>query len=184
MLRPILAALILGTLSFSASAVSVSPGTCGVTLTCWTTDDSSNLTETEIKSLVGTISDLTLFYRQDFNGAESGSFADSFETVFLNSPEPDGANISYTGGTSIDCPECYLIVKDFNQTPAQYLFDLAAWNGTEILALTEFWPGAENGAISNVAIWGGPAVVPVPAAVWLFGTALVGFIGFSRRTKV
>jgi hypothetical protein len=28
------------------------------------------------------------------------------------------------------------------------------------------------------------AVVPVPAAVWLFGTALIGFIGFSRRTTV
>ena len=26
--------------------------------------------------------------------------------------------------------------------------------------------------------------VPVPAAVWLFGTALIGFIGISRRTKV
>ncbi len=29
-----------------------------------------------------------------------------------------------------------------------------------------------------------PQVVPVPAAVWLFGTALIGFIGFSRRTNV
>ena len=29
-----------------------------------------------------------------------------------------------------------------------------------------------------------PSVVPVPAAVWLFGTALVGFVGFSRRRKV
>jgi hypothetical protein len=28
------------------------------------------------------------------------------------------------------------------------------------------------------------SAVPVPAAVWLFGTALIGFIGFSRRTKV
>ena len=26
--------------------------------------------------------------------------------------------------------------------------------------------------------------VPVPAAVWLFGTALIGFIGMSRRTNV
>ena len=26
--------------------------------------------------------------------------------------------------------------------------------------------------------------VPVPAAVWLFGTALIGFIGLSRRRKV
>jgi len=26
--------------------------------------------------------------------------------------------------------------------------------------------------------------VPVPAAVWLFGTALIGFVGMSRRTKI
>lgn len=28
-----------------------------------------------------------------------------------------------------------------------------------------------------------PAVVPVPAAVWLFGTGLIGLIGFSNRRK-
>jgi hypothetical protein len=28
-----------------------------------------------------------------------------------------------------------------------------------------------------------PSVVPVPAAFWLFGTALIGFIGFSRKTS-
>jgi hypothetical protein len=29
-----------------------------------------------------------------------------------------------------------------------------------------------------------PSPVPVPAAVWLFGTALIGFVGMSRRRKV
>jgi hypothetical protein len=28
------------------------------------------------------------------------------------------------------------------------------------------------------------SAVPVPAAVWLFGTALLGFIGMSRKTNV
>jgi len=36
------------------------------------------------------------------------------------------------------------------------------------------------GAITTVAI---PAV-PVPAAFWLFGTALIGFVGMARKTKV
>jgi len=27
-------------------------------------------------------------------------------------------------------------------------------------------------------------VVPVPAAIWLFGTALIGFVGMSRKTKL
>jgi hypothetical protein len=31
---------------------------------------------------------------------------------------------------------------------------------------------------------GGISVVPVPAAFWLFGTALIGFIGMSRRTNL
>jgi hypothetical protein len=31
---------------------------------------------------------------------------------------------------------------------------------------------------------GAMSPVPVPAAVWLFGTALIGFIGFSRRRKI
>ena len=29
-----------------------------------------------------------------------------------------------------------------------------------------------------------PSAVPVPAAVWLFGTALIGLVGMSRRRKV
>jgi len=30
---------------------------------------------------------------------------------------------------------------------------------------------------------GVPSTVPVPAAAWLFGSALIGFFGFSRRKK-
>ncbi len=47
---------------------------------------------------------------------------------------------------------------------------------------------ALQGLTENYSHWTeyGPAVsqVPVPAAIWLFGTALVGFIGVSRRRVV
>jgi len=29
-----------------------------------------------------------------------------------------------------------------------------------------------------------PNPIPIPAAVWLFGTALIGFVGMSRRRAV
>ncbi len=39
--------------------------------------------------------------------------------------------------------------------------------------------------VNDVAIVGAHiAAVPLPSSVWLFGTALLGFIGFSRRTRI
>lgn len=37
-----------------------------------------------------------------------------------------------------------------------------------------------SGAIDNLAY----NIVPIPASVWLFGTALLGFIGFARRRTI
>lgn len=37
------------------------------------------------------------------------------------------------------------------------------------------------GCATTSAYFGGSAAVPVPAAVWLFGSGLLGLIGFSRR---
>jgi hypothetical protein len=41
---------------------------------------------------------------------------------------------------------------------------------------------ANQASLGEVAFSVSP--VPVPAAAWLFGTALIGFVGMSRRTKV
>jgi hypothetical protein len=43
------------------------------------------------------------------------------------------------------------------------------------------FPGALTGLQWGVEV---VSAVPVPAAVWLFGTALIGFVGMSRRRKV
>jgi hypothetical protein len=81
--------------------------------------------------------------------------------------------------------------------PLEFLFevtggDLAgAYGGTggTILTGTDFagWLGnfanaPFSGASDTFAV--SPSPVPVPATVWLFGTALIGFVGMSRRRKV
>ena len=39
--------------------------------------------------------------------------------------------------------------------------------------------GSNFGAIDNINV----NAVPIPAAAWLFGTALIGLVGFSKRRK-
>ncbi len=43
--------------------------------------------------------------------------------------------------------------------------------------------GRQYIGLDNVSVLGASAV-PVPAAIWLFGTALLGFIGFGRRRSI
>jgi hypothetical protein len=57
-----------------------------------------------------------------------------------------------------------------------YYFDNIS-SGELTVILTE-------GGWSHYTEYGAMSAVPVPAAAWLFGTALIGFIGLSRRTKV
>ena len=130
---------------------------------------------------------------------EFGDLKDSYSTKFvidLMNPSVDGftgATISHDDGEpKADCKSpgslCYLLVKDGNNNPTSYLFDISMiWDGEMDIVLKNFWgtdgAGSANGSISNVQIWG-PSPVPVPAAVWLFGTALLGFIGLSRSARV
>ena len=74
----------------------------------------------------------------------------------------------------------YLLLK-VGQTPDYAIiklngdssFDFAAYDGTGsgLSHYLEFGQGMRT-------------AVPVPAAVWLFGTALIGFVGVSRKRKV
>jgi hypothetical protein len=38
-----------------------------------------------------------------------------------------------------------------------------------------------GGGSYQVAMWGTPAAVPVPAAIYLFGSGLIGLVGLARR---
>lgn len=142
--------------------------------------------EAWVLSCLGKDLNLSLFYKADFNddgpAFESGPFAGSYQTTFFNTlADPSDALIDYISGLAIVCPECFLVVKDGNQTPAQYLFDIGSWNGTDDLILSGFWPN--QGAISNVAIWGGAPArqVSAPGTIALLGLAIAGLAFVARR---
>ena len=67
----------------------------------------------------------------------------------------------------------YDLPLGFIQLESQY--DLELW------FLTSETSSSHKSSVSEITTV--PAV-PVPAAVWLFGTALIGFVGISRRRKI
>ena len=51
--------------------------------------------------------------------------------------------------------------------------------GLADIVLLTWMQGATNHAFDNIVV----SPIPIPAAIWLFGTALIGLFGFNKRSK-
>lgn len=188
--------MLCGFAGFNAHAIVITPSTAGIILGSSLTPPTGP-SNCEVGCIYnafninGGVDDgsLSLLYKSDVSGdlsgigSDSGSFAASYVTTFSNTAtDPADALIDYISGSSIVCPDCYLAIKDGNQTPSYYFYDLASWNGTDDIVLRDFWP--LRGAISHVSIWGGDATtvteLPEPGILVLLSLGLIG-LGLSRR---
>jgi hypothetical protein len=159
-----------------ASALSITPATANAATGDQTSQSQIN---TAIAPIIGTATQL---YKQNVGGSEVGSLAGSYNTTFENSPlDPMDALIEYVSGSYVG-GTAWLLVKDGNQSPAWYLFNLTTlgWNGTDDLELRGFWPG--NGAISHVTLYG-TRVPETGVGVALLGLVLAGMGAVHRRSR-
>jgi hypothetical protein len=176
-LKLLLLAWLMIAATFRAQALTITPDN-SLSLLTFTTHNQSAI-DSEISA---SYPDLTLAYKMNHGGGEEGPLLGSYQTSFSNTPaDPSDATITYISGPGITAPEMYLLVKDGNQSPYAYFFDISEWNWMEEdLVLTEFWP--QRGAISNVTIYTmGTAQVPDGGAtLMLMGISFSGLI-ITRR---
>ena len=78
-----------------------------------------------------------------------------------------------------------VIAQVFNNLSSLSNFVLSGFNDVSIVTISALnVAGSESTAnlsIDNLNVASNISTVPVPAAAWLFGSALLGFLGFSRR---
>ncbi len=187
----LLATLITGS-GFGAHALVISPSS-DITASGLTVGQTKQLGQAKIDVLIapylGSASEL---YKQNFNGAEEGALSLNYNTSFTGaSGDPSGASIQYSGGNFIGGTS-FLLIKDGNHQPWWYLFNLTGlgWNGTDALALENFWPA--GGSISHVTLYGtstparsttSTAVPDSGASGWLLAGGLV-LLSYARRWLV
>lgn len=168
------------------ATIVLTPADCNIGVNCWTSPENKQPTAEIVANLVGTSTDLLMLYKSDQDNAQgsvdSGLAAAWYDTTYSNSStDPQDALIEWLGGPSLSCSECYLSIKDGNNNPSLYIFDISFWDGQMDIDMNDFWP--TQGAISNVAIWGPATSVTEPVTLALLGLGLFGVASARNRHR-
>ena len=124
-----------------------------------------------------TANEMAYMYYTNLNGVNLYDIYGTQNTTWgLPDTEPfanlitDGNHINGQYWTGVTFGEVSL------ESAFDFYFDHGGQGGTQKLSTWNFVWAVSDGDI-------GASVVPVPAAVWLFGSGLVGLVGFARRKK-
>jgi len=167
-INKILCGMVLGMASISAQAASV----------YWEpTDGDVNFSYTTVAGY-----SLGIFDVDDFDGSQAnplmlytGAGADTIDIVAAGSDFSATSAVTGNFTTLYNDSQFVIALTDNNNwfEPISW-YELAA--GSNMYDIT-----FSNGSVLSIDAT--PTVVPVPAAVWLFGSGLIGLAGFARRKK-
>jgi hypothetical protein len=90
------------------------------------------------------------------------------------------ADVAFTGALSGGGNVTQTFTIDGNAFGAETFLFSSLWANLTQVTWTQTSPFHQ---FDNITL-NAPSAVPVPAAIWLFGTALIGFVGMSRIRKV
>ena len=108
------------------------------------------------------------------------TFVAEAETNVANVGGGGAANGLTSGATASVSPEYLMFDIALNGVETTFADLITALNSGTLRAGIHVGSYASGGSEKFSSV----SAVPVPAAAWLFGTALIGFIGLSRRTGV
>lgn len=135
-----------------------------------------------------TYENTTQFYNTDFSSGDPGTEPDEiFITMFGDTYKAVGLSYCYGGdcytqteawfGTDFDQDGYYNKALVFDD----YIYSGGSNYSGKALMYDDFAGISQAGAYVGVALVREVSAVPVPAAVWLFGSGLLGLIGVARR---
>ena len=156
------------------------------------TDTMGNCGITELEAALGFTIDESLIMgsKTDSDGDPITSWSqDEFGLGTLTVTSPTGdKGTSGTWELAGSTAPLFFVVK------YDTAYDLYTYMGGDVSPFSDSWDGANRGTIgtlctdginckaatSHLSVYG---VVPVPAAVWLFGSGLLGLVGVARRKR-
>ena len=195
-MKTLLSAALLLVATVAQAALTITPTEGILNFSRWEIDTNSTLTTQEVQDIVLPAFNLTQLYKATPGQADEGLFGPSYVTTFNG--DISGGLVDYIGGPVINTSQIYLLVKDGNEDPSQYIFRISSftitggpWDGTEDINLSGFWP--QQGSISHISIYGGgppltpdpqdiePPAVPEPMSLAIWGTLSLAGMVYNRK---